>query len=51
MKTNVSNHAIKSKVHTNEFSSGKTLINSLSPNFTYTNKSGGIVQPEQCLIY
>jgi hypothetical protein len=51
MKTNVSNHAAKFKVHTNSISTGRTLINSLSPNFTYTNKSGGIVQPDQCLIY
>ena len=51
MKTNVSNHAAQSKVHANGSSTGRTLINSLSPNFTYVNKSGGIVQPEQCLIY
>lgn len=51
MKTNVSNHAAKSKVHENGKTVGRTLINSLSPNFTYVNKSGGIVQPEQCLIY
>lgn len=51
MKTNVSNNAAKSKVHANGISTGRTLINSLSPNFTYVNKSGGIVQPEQCLIY
>ncbi|MDO9261627.1 MAG: hypothetical protein Q7U08_06780 [Flavobacteriaceae bacterium] len=51
MKTNISNHAAKSKVHANGISTGRTLINSLSPNFTYVNKSGGIVQPEQCLIY
>ncbi len=50
MKTNT-NHAAKSKVHTNGISTGRTLINSLSPNFTYVNKSGGIVQPEQYLIY
>lgn len=51
MKTYETNHAAKSKVHSNEISTGRTLINSLSPNFTYTNKSGGIVQPNQCLIY
>ncbi|MDH3381185.1 MAG: hypothetical protein OEL54_00665 [Flavobacteriaceae bacterium] len=51
MKTFKSNHLAKSKVHANGISTGRTLINSLSPNFTYTNKSGGIVQPNQCLIY
>lgn len=29
----------------------KTLISSLSPNFSYINKSGGIVYPIQCCLY
>lgn len=51
MRTRIWNHALQSNVLEEGKSSGKTLINSLSPNFTYKNKSGGIVIPEQCLIY
>lgn len=29
----------------------KTLINSLSPNFSYINKLGDIVNPQQCCVY
>lgn len=51
MKTLVANHALKSKLASKDAYKGPTLINSLSPNFSYKNKSGGIVIPEQCLLY
>ena len=28
-----------------------TVINSLSPNFSYINKSGDMVFPEKCYVY
>lgn len=51
MKTKVTNHSTKSSVKNSIMNTKKTLINSLSPNFSYVNKSGGIVIPEQCCMY
>lgn len=51
MKTIGLNHPAKSKFLSNTSDTKKTLINSLSPNFSYMNKSGGIVNPEQCCLY
>ena len=45
------NHPAKSNFLSINSDSKKTLINSLSPNFFYMNKSGGIVHPEQCCLY
>ena len=51
MKTIEMNHPAKSKFFKITSNTKKTLINSLSPNFFYLNKSGGIVNPEQCCLY
>lgn len=51
MKTFTPKNAAKSRVLANGNIKERTLINSLSPNFTYNNKSGGIVHPEQFMIY
>ena len=51
MKTKVINHPAKSSLKIPFMDLKRTLINSLSPNFSYTNKSGGIVFPEQCCMY
>lgn len=51
MKTLVSNHALMINELTKDSYKKPLLINSLLPNFSYKNKSGVIVEPEQCLIY
>lgn len=51
MKTTAINHSAISNLQRFSSDSKKTLINSLSPNFFYKNKSGGIVHPEQCCLY
>lgn len=51
MKTIEINHPKKSNVLNSNSKIKKTLINSLTPNFSYVNKSGGIVHPEQCCLY
>lgn len=44
-------HKSKFCILSNPKSSQNTLINSLSPNFFYFNKFGGIVYPTQCYLY
>ena len=44
-------HKSKNCILGNSKDSEKTLINSLSPNFFYKNKFGGIVYPIQCYLY
>jgi hypothetical protein len=45
------NHKSKFSFLNNNSSLKGTLINSLSPNFFYINKFGGIVHPVQCYLY
>lgn len=51
MKTIELNHHSKLNFLSTNSDSKKTLINSLSPNFFYKNKFGGIVHPIQCCLY
>lgn len=44
-------HKSKFRILNNSNASKSTLINSLSPNFFYINKVGGIVYPIQCYLY
>lgn len=51
MKTQKLIHRSTSKIMNIKSDSKKTLINSLSPNFFYFNKFGGIVHPIQICLY
>lgn len=51
MKNVKLNHRPNFSFLSKKFTSKKTLINSLSPNFFYVNKIGGIVHPVQVTLY